>query len=129
MWEMKPIEKIKITAKEMDLNDALEKFLDNHEIVVGRGEVFAIKKNSELAKRYKKLISKYYLKTIYIGKKLGRLVSTSSSDFYYTPWRLYESSVEIQETINADLAKQAVSDIQPGEKEIRARLSVTYKLR
>ncbi len=64
-----------------------------------------------------------------LGKKLGRLVSTSSSDFYYTPWRLYESSVEIQETINADLAKQAVSDIQPGEKEIRARLSVTYKLR
>lgn len=62
-----------------------------------------------------------------LGKKLGRLVSTSSSDFYYAPWNVYSSDLARAEDVG--LAKQAVIDIQPGERETSARISVTYKLR
>ena len=70
---MKPIEKIKNVVSEFQLEDAFEKFLNDFEVIVIRGEVFAVKKNSELAKRWKDLLTKYYLKIIYLGKKLGRL--------------------------------------------------------
>lgn len=60
-----------------------------------------------------------------LDKKLGGIVSTSSSDFNYYPWRLYESAG----TADVAMAKQAVTDIQPGNQEISASISVTYKLR
>lgn len=60
-----------------------------------------------------------------LGKKLGNIVSTSDSSFDYYPWRMYEMAAGA--TVSE--AKQAVTDIQPGEQEIQGRVSVVYKLR
>ncbi len=46
-------------------------FLQEYEIFAIRSEVFAVEKSK--AERVKELISKYYLKIIYLGKKIGRI--------------------------------------------------------
>ncbi len=64
-----------------------------------------------------------------LGKKLGRVVSTSTSDFNYQPWRLYDSagaSANGMET--ASMAKEAATNIQPGQQEVFGSVSVVYKL-
>ena len=58
------------------------------------------------------------------NKKLGKLVSTSVNDFGYYPWMLYESAG----TMDASGAKEATTNIQPGEKEITARISAVFKI-
>jgi len=60
-----------------------------------------------------------------LDKKLGGIVSTSSSDFYYTPWNLYASSG----ASDVAMAKEAVTSVQPGNQDISASITVTYKLR
>ena len=60
-----------------------------------------------------------------LGKKLGSIVSTSDSSFYYSPWMLYG---EVRSE-GLSVAKEAVTDIQPGEQDINARVSVVYKIR
>lgn len=61
-----------------------------------------------------------------LGKSVGRLVSISSSDFGYYPWRLYEAS-----GVESDvaMAKEATTNIQPGEQTVNARVVVVYALR
>lgn len=59
-----------------------------------------------------------------LGKKIGRVVSVSSSEFSYYPWRLYEESGG-----GVAMAKEAVTNIQPGEQDITGRVSVVYALR
>ncbi len=61
-----------------------------------------------------------------LDKRLGRIVSTKDSSFNYYPWRLYEVAGGMP---SVEDAKQATTDIQPGEQEITARVSVIYKLR
>lgn len=64
-----------------------------------------------------------------LEKKLGRIVSVSNSDFRYYPWLLYDTkSVSSGENV-AESAKQATTNIQPGEQDINAQVSVVYKLR
>lgn len=58
-----------------------------------------------------------------LDNKVGRVVSVSSQDFYYNPWRLYESTVGASKKD----AKQAV--IQPGERTVQGRVEVVYKLK
>ncbi|MDP2628292.1 MAG: SIMPL domain-containing protein [Nanoarchaeota archaeon] len=60
-----------------------------------------------------------------LGKDLGKLVSTSSSDFDYYPWMLYESAG----AMDASEAKAATTNIQPGEQEISARVTAVFKLK
>ena len=60
-----------------------------------------------------------------LDKKLGRLVSTSNSQFGYNPWNIY-SKVESAGVIDA---KTIASNIQPSEQKISASVSVTYKLK
>lgn len=64
-----------------------------------------------------------------LNKNLGRVVSTSDSSFDYSPWRVYsyEGSLAAGGNIAED-AKLATTNIQPGDKEITARVSVVYKL-
>lgn len=59
-----------------------------------------------------------------VGKKLGSLVSVSSSDFNYTPWIIY----------NADSggsvgAKETATQIQPSEQEVTASVNAVFKIR
>lgn len=63
-----------------------------------------------------------------LNKRLGRVVSTSDSNFGYSPWRIYESVA--MDSVGAGMeAKQAVTSIQPSDRLISARVSATYKLR
>ena len=61
-----------------------------------------------------------------LGKKLGKLVSVSDSSFGYSPWRIYEASTGIGDV---EMAKQASTDIQPGEQEISARVTARFKIK
>lgn len=61
-----------------------------------------------------------------LGKRLGRLVSTSDNNFYYYPWRLYEAQGGV--TMDASEAKQATTNIQPGDQEIYASVTAVFKL-
>ena len=58
------------------------------------------------------------------GKKLGKLVSISSNEFYYEPWRLYDSVAGA----SAESAKAATTNIQPGTQDVTASVSVVYKI-
>jgi uncharacterized protein YggE len=61
-----------------------------------------------------------------LGKRLGRLVSTSDSNFNYYPWRVYES--EEGAAMDASQAKEATTDIVPGEQEIYASVIAVFKI-
>lgn len=61
-----------------------------------------------------------------LEKRLGRLVSTSDNNFYYSPWRLYEAASGT--TMDASEAKAATTNIQPGEQEISASVTAVFKL-
>jgi uncharacterized protein YggE len=63
-----------------------------------------------------------------LGKRLGALVSVSTSDFNYQPWNVY-SSKEGGMVADASQAKLAVTNIQPGTQEVSAQISVVYKIR
>mgnify|MGYP001561245822 CR=1 FL=1 len=60
-----------------------------------------------------------------LGKKVGSLVSVSTSDFNYYPWRLYETSG----VASAEDAKAATTNINPGEQEISASVTAIFKIR
>jgi hypothetical protein len=63
-----------------------------------------------------------------LGKKLGRLVSTSESSFNYYPWRMYESAGGVA-TTDAPAVKAATMNIVPGEQDITANVRATFKIR
>lgn len=57
-----------------------------------------------------------------LGKRLGKLVSTSDNNFYYAPSRIY--GVESSEKS----LDQATANIQPGEQKITASVTTVYKI-
>jgi len=63
-----------------------------------------------------------------LGKKLGEIVSTSDSSFDYYPWRLYDNSMSGAGGTVTE-AKAATTNIQPGDKDISARINVIYKIK
>lgn len=60
------------------------------------------------------------------GKKADKLVSVEVSDFGYYPWRAYSAGGITMEKSELDAA---VSNIQPGEQEISARIVATFRLK
>ena len=60
-----------------------------------------------------------------LDKKLGRLVSTSGSNFGYNPWRMYDNALGA----SVEEVKEATTNIAPSEQDITARVNVVYKLR
>lgn len=63
-----------------------------------------------------------------LEKKLGDVVSVSDMSFDYNPWPIYAGGEAISATEANAGAKSAVMNIQPGEQEINARVSVTYRV-
>ncbi len=61
-----------------------------------------------------------------LGKRVVDIVSVSESSFGYYPWRLLGQE---DIALGAAEAKAATTDIQPGEKEISARVSVVFKIK
>lgn len=62
------------------------------------------------------------------GKSVGKLVSVNVNDFGYSPWNVYASS-SYEARDESIAVKEAVSNIQPGEKEVSARVTAVYKLK
>ncbi len=63
-----------------------------------------------------------------LDKKIGKLVSVSTSDFGYAPWGIYEArGLSVDE--EAQEAKVATTNIQPGEQEIYSQVSAVFKIR
>ena len=60
-----------------------------------------------------------------LNKKVGEIVSVSTSDFSYRPWPLIEASASGATPM---AAKEAVTNIQPGQQTVSGQVTVTYKL-
>jgi uncharacterized protein len=61
-------------------------------------------------------------------KKVGKLISVQVNDFGYYPWNVYSSSgYDLDQ--DAVMAKEAATNIQPGEREVSATVSAGFKLR
>jgi len=58
-------------------------------------------------------------------KRVGKLVNVQVQNFGYNPWRAYGGNL----MADTAMIKESVSNIQPGEKDITASVSATYKLR
>jgi uncharacterized protein YggE len=63
-----------------------------------------------------------------LGKKLGDIVSISTSDWGYSPWNLYTSSYGGMRE-DAVAAKSLTTNIQPGTQEVTGYITVVYKIR
>jgi len=64
-----------------------------------------------------------------LGEKLGRVVSVSENNFGYYPWRAYNGMANSAMTDDAMLeVKSAVTEITPGDQDIRSTVTVVYKL-
>ena len=61
-----------------------------------------------------------------LGKRLGKLVSTSDNNFYYSPYRIYDSSVG-EKSLNE--ATASIQSIQPSEQKISASVTAVFKLK
>jgi uncharacterized protein len=61
-----------------------------------------------------------------LNQKLGKIVSVSSNSFDYYPWRMYSGSGMVKDS---EIAKEEVTEIQPGEQEISARILVVFKIK
>ncbi len=62
-----------------------------------------------------------------LNKNLGKVVSVSSSNFNYYPWRVYEATADAG--MDIEEAKIAATNIQPGEREVTAQVSVVYEIK
>ena len=62
-----------------------------------------------------------------LGKNLGSLVSVQTDEFNYNPWPIYAS--RDSGIIEKAAVKEAVSDINPSEKEVTARVVVVYRIK
>lgn len=63
-----------------------------------------------------------------LGMRLGKVVTTSSSDFGYSPWMAYRNEVSMDSAGGMD-GKEVATNIQVGEQEVNAYISVTYKIK
>lgn len=56
-----------------------------------------------------------------LGKSVGRVISVSSSEFGYYPWRVLEAGESL-------VSKDVATQIQPSDQEISASVSVIYTI-
>lgn len=64
-----------------------------------------------------------------LNKQLGDVLSVSVNEWGYNPWPLYSGRMEMSVADNAAFAKQATTNIQPGEQDISGTVTVVYALR
>jgi hypothetical protein len=61
-----------------------------------------------------------------LGKKVVDVASISNSQFNYYPWRVYDNVAMASGGMEA---KAATTNIQPGEKDVNAQVSVVFKIK
>lgn len=59
------------------------------------------------------------------GKKAGKLVSVSVSEWGYYPWNVYSGSGKSEDAV---MAREASTSIQPSEQTITATVSAVFKI-
>jgi len=64
-----------------------------------------------------------------LGKNLGNLVSVSTSDFNYSPWKIYDSAgaQAVGEDVE-EYARATVAEIQPSEQKISASVTTVWRI-
>jgi len=62
-----------------------------------------------------------------LGKKVGKLVSISTSNFDYNPWPVYSNMGGVMMDEVA-IAKEATTNIQPSEQDVNAQVSAVFKI-
>jgi hypothetical protein len=62
-----------------------------------------------------------------LGKRIGRLVSIADNNFGYQPWGIYRAEGGVA-SMDAAEAKSATSNITPGEQEVSASVTATFKV-
>jgi hypothetical protein len=60
-----------------------------------------------------------------LGKQVGKVVSVSSSDFGYSPWRMFDA---VAGASTAEM-KTAATSIQPSDQDINANVNVVFALK
>lgn len=60
-----------------------------------------------------------------LDQKVGKLVSVSMDNFYYSPWNLYDGRLVESDVA---MAKEAVTNIQPGERDISSSVQAVFKI-
>jgi hypothetical protein len=60
-----------------------------------------------------------------LNKKVGDLVSVSDNNFYYNPWNIYSASG----SSGVAMAKEATTNIQPGNQEISASVTAIFEIK
>ncbi len=84
----------------------------------------ALKQASEDAKIKSEAIASGF------GKELGELISVQTGDFGYYPWNVYTASSGMAyREEDVAMAKEAAINIQPGEQEVSASITATFKLK
>jgi uncharacterized protein YggE len=61
-----------------------------------------------------------------LGKTVTGIQSVSESNFNYYPWRLYDN---VAMASGGAEAKQAATNIQPGDKDVTAQVNVVFKIK
>jgi uncharacterized protein len=62
-----------------------------------------------------------------LNKQVGKLVSVSDNNFYYSPWNIY--STASSGSADVAMAKEATTNIQPGNQEISASVTAIFELK
>lgn len=62
-----------------------------------------------------------------LGKSLGSLVSVQTDEFNYNPWPIF--AARDSGIMKKAVVKEAVSNINPSEKDVTARVVVVYKIK
>jgi hypothetical protein len=63
-----------------------------------------------------------------VGKEIVETISIAESSFNYYPWRVYDNAGGAV-SAEAEIAKNAMTSITPGEKEVSAQVSVVFRIR
>ena len=64
-----------------------------------------------------------------LGKKVGDVVSISTSDFNYYPWQMYQSSGAMDLASSNMEAKRIATSITPSDQDINAQVTVVFRLK
>lgn len=123
--------KVSLTAAQVDkIGRAIDGAIDGGALI----DYINFELSREKQNEYKKIVlrqasedakAKAEALAMGLNKKLGRIISVSDTSFDYYPWPIFRAMGGENSAIEA---KEAITNIRPSEKEVTARISVTYQI-
>lgn len=115
------------TANRQLIGDAIDAGIDSGAMITYINfELSIVKQNEYKTEALKQATEDARLKAQAMatgaGKNLGRLISISSSEFNYYPYRMYDAITPA----NAPVAKMETTNIQPSTQEVNAQVTVVF---